>query len=61
MPALEQMSSAPQGRKIEVLLRAGLKNPEIATVLGTTPGVVAQTAYATKKAKPKKKPSKKRT
>jgi hypothetical protein len=59
MLLLEQLGTAPQGRKIEVLLRVGFKNAEIATLLGTTPAVVAQTAYASKKGKTK--PGKART
>ncbi len=53
MLLLEQLGAASQSRKIDVLLRAGFKNAEIATLLGTTPAVVAQTAYASKKGKTK--------
>ncbi len=55
MLLLEQLGTAPQSRKIDVLLRAGFKNAEVATLLGTTAAVVAQTAYASKKTKPKAK------
>ncbi|HTU46866.1 MAG TPA: hypothetical protein VMF91_17505 [Bryobacteraceae bacterium] len=55
MLLLEQLGTAPQSRKIDVLLRVGLKNAEIATLLGTTPAVVAQTAYASKQEKTKRK------
>jgi len=55
MLLLEQLGTAPQSRKIDVLLRAGFKNAEIATLLGTTAAVVAQTAYTSKKGKPKAK------
>jgi hypothetical protein len=51
MLLLEQLGTASQGRKIEVLLRVGFKNAEIAALLGTTSAVVAQTAYASKKGK----------
>jgi len=63
MLLLEQLGTAPQSRKIEVLLRAGFKNAEIATLLGTTAAVVAQTAYSSKKEKKKgkKKPRVKRS
>lgn len=54
MLLLEQLASKSQSHKIDVLLRAGFKNAEVATLLGTTPGVVAQTAYATKKEKTKR-------
>jgi hypothetical protein len=55
MLLLEQLGAASQSHKIDVLLRADFKNAEIATLLGTTPAVVAQTAYASKKEKSKKK------
>jgi hypothetical protein len=55
MLLLEQLKAEPQSRKIDVLLGAGFKNAEIATLLKTTPAVVAQTAYELKR---KKKPKK---
>jgi hypothetical protein len=55
MLLLEQLGTASQSRKIDVLLRVGFKNAEIATLLGTTPAVVAQTSYASKKEKIKGK------
>ena len=55
MLLLEQLGTASQGHKIDVLLRAGFKNAEIATLLGTTAAVVAQTAYASKKEKSRKR------
>lgn len=56
MLLLEQMSNAGQGRKVDVLSRAGLANSEIAELLGTTTGVVAQTIYMNKRAtKPRAK------
>ena len=57
MLLLEQIGTAPQTRKIDVLLRAGFKNAEVAELLGTTPAVVAQTAYASKKQKKKSRKS----
>lgn len=55
MLLLEQLGAASQARKIDVLLRAGFKNAEVATLLGTTSAVVSQTAYAAKKDKPIRK------
>lgn len=55
MLLLEQLGKTSQSHKIDVLLRVGFKNVEIATLLATTPAVVAQTAYASKKEKSKKK------
>lgn len=54
MLLLEQLGTASQSRKIEILLRVGFKNAEIASLLGTTPAVVAQTSYASKKEKVKR-------
>ena len=53
MLLLEQLGSASQAHKVDILLRVGFKNAEIATLLGTTAAVVAQTAYASKKGKAK--------
>jgi hypothetical protein len=55
MLLLEQLGAASQGHKIDVLLRADFKNAEIAALIGTTSAVVAQTAYAAKKLKSKKR------
>lgn len=61
MLLLEQLGETSQNHKIDVLLRAGFTNPEIAALLGTTAAVVAQTAYASKKSKAKKKSAKAKT
>jgi hypothetical protein len=48
---LETMREEQQSRKILVLSRAGLSNPEVAHALGTTKGVVGQTLYANRRSK----------
>lgn len=58
MLLLEQLGDTSQNHKIDVLLRAGFKNAEIASLIGTTAAVVAQTAYASKKSKTTKKSGK---
>jgi len=55
MLLLEQLGTASQARKIDVLLRAGFKNAEVAELLGTTPAVVGQTAYVSKRQKKRRK------
>jgi hypothetical protein len=52
---LHQMKQESQSNKIFSLRSAGFTNYEIADLLGTTAGVVAQTMYASKKGKSKKK------
>lgn len=52
---LHDMRDAPQGEKAAVLSRAGLPNSEIATLLGTTSGVIAQQLYELRSKKARKK------
>ena len=55
MILLEQIKLQPQNMKIKMFHNAGFPNPEIATLLSTTPAAVSQTLYALKSAKSAKK------
>lgn len=45
-----------QGEQIVALNRVGYSNAELAELLGTTPGNVGQTLYASRKSPKKRKP-----
>lgn len=54
MILLHDLHDAPQSEKAVALSRAGFTNAEIATLLGTTGGVIAQQLYQARgKRKPK--------
>jgi hypothetical protein len=54
MILLHDMKDAQQAEKASALSRAGLPNGEIAALLGTTPGVIAQQLYALRASKHRK-------
>jgi hypothetical protein len=55
---LQQMKSAPLAEKASQLSIAGFTNAEIADLLDTTGGVIAQTLYMHRRAPKKKRRSK---
>lgn len=61
MILVHDMKDAPQADKASSLSKAGLANAEIAALLGTTPGAIAQQLYAlrsSKRAKPSRRAKK---
>ena len=52
---LEAVGKKSDQQKAALLSTAGFANPEIASLLGTTPGTVKQHLYASRKAKGKRK------
>jgi predicted transcriptional regulator len=66
MILLNQMNAASQGAKALALNRAGFSNGEIADLLGSTAGTIAQQLYSLRGSGPKaskarKRPTKKNT
>jgi len=60
MMLLQDLKEVSQTKKAEILNTVGFSNPEIADLLGTTPGVIAQQLYAGRSGTKSKAPGKSR-